>query len=110
MTKKIKYLLSFILPISIFFIISWICGFIPFGAYSHNIFDAFFEYPTFIMELRNMLRGAQNIFYTMHGALGVNFFSILTLYGGSPLNLLFYFFPQDKIYLFYTLLIYFKID
>lgn len=107
--KRFLYLASFLIPIIFFFILSYICGYIPFKGASYNAFDAFYEYPTFLMELGNMLKTGRSIFYTLHGALGVNFFCILNLYGGSPLNLLAYFFNNENIYLFYTLLIYLKI-
>lgn len=109
MNKKKFYLLSFIAPMLLLFIISTICGYIPFGEYTFNKFDAFYEYPTFLVELGRMLREGRSIFYTLHAGMGVNFFSILNLYGGSPLNLFSVFFDNTTIYIFYTILIYIKL-
>lgn len=108
--KNVKYyLLSFLLPVGLLFIASILGDYIPFGNYTFNVFDAFYEYPTFIAELGNLLRNGESIFYTLHGGFGVNFFSILNLYVGSPLNLFSVFFDNTTIYIFYTLLIYLKI-
>ena len=101
--KKKYYLLSFIAPMLLLFIASTICGYVPFGEYTFNKFDAFYEYPTFLVELGRMLREGRSIFYTFHAGMGVNFFSILNLYGGSPLNLFSVFFDNTTIYIFYTL-------
>lgn len=109
MNKKKFYLLSFILPMALLLIVSTIAGYIPFGPYTFNKFDAFYEYPTFLVELGNMLRNGTTIFYTLHAGMGVNFFSILNLYGGSPLNFFSIFFDHTTIYIFYALLIYIKI-
>ena len=109
MSKRKFYLLCFIIPIFLLFIVSSLCGYIPLGPYTFNIFDSFNEYPTFLVELGNMLRSGRSIFYTLHAGLGVNFFSILNLYGGSPLNLFSVFFDNTNIYIFYAILIYLKI-
>ena len=109
MKKKKFYLLSFLAPMLLLFVVSIICGYIPFGEYTFNKFDAFNEYPTFLVELGRMLREGSSIFYTLHAGMGVNFFSILNLYGGSPLNLFSIFFDNTTIYIFYTLLIYLKL-
>ena len=107
--KKKYYLLSFIAPMLLLFIVSTICGYIPFGEYTFNIYDSYYQYPTFLVELGRMLREGSSIFYTLHAGMGVNFFSILNLYGGSPLNLFSLFFDNTTIYIFYTLLIYVKL-
>ena len=109
MKKRTLYILSFISPMILFFLISSLCGYIPFGKYSFNLYDAYYEYPTFLVELGRMLRSGQSIFYTLHAGMGVNFFSILNLYGGSPLNIFSIFFNNTNIIIFYTLLIYIKI-
>ena len=109
MSKKKFYLLCFLIPMFLLFIISTICGYIPFGNYTFNKYDAFYEYPTFLVELGNMLRSGRSIFYTLHAGMGVNFLGILNLYGGSPLNLFSIFFDNTTIYIFYTMLIYLKI-
>ena len=109
MKRKYYYILSFIAPMLLLFMVSTICGYFPFGDYTFNKYDAFYEYPTFLVELGNMLRSGRSIFYTLHAGMGVNFFSILNLYGGSPLNLFSVFFDNTTIYIFYTLLIYVKL-
>ncbi len=107
--KKKYYLLSFIAPMLLLFIVSTLCGYIPFKDYTFNKFDAFYEYPTFLVELGRMLREGSSVFYTLHAGMGVNFFSILNLYGGSPLNIFSVFFDNTTIYIFYTILIYLKL-
>lgn len=109
MKRKYYYLLSFLAPMALLFIASAFCGYIPFGSYTFNNYDSYYEYPTFLIELGNILQNGRSIFYTLHAGMGVNFFSILNLYGGSPLNLFSVFFDNTTIYIFYTLLIYVKL-
>ena len=109
MKRKYYYLLSFLAPMALLFIASAFCGYIPFSSYTFNNYDSYYEYPTFLIELGNILQNGRSIFYTLHAGMGVNFFSILNLYGGSPLNLFSVFFDNTTIYIFYTLLIYVKL-
>jgi len=109
MKKKFLYLLSFIVPVIVFLVIATITDFLPFGKKMLVVYDAYFEYSTFLAELGDILRNGKSIFYTLRGGMGVNFYSILNLYCGSPLNLLTVFFKRENIYIFYTLMIYLKV-
>ena len=101
MKKKFLYLLSFIVPVIVFLVIATITDFLPFGKKMLVVYDAYFEYSTFLAELGDILRNGKSIFYTLRGGMGVNFYSILNLYCGSPLNLLTVFFKRENIYFLY---------
>ncbi len=109
MKKIILYLLSFITPIIFLLIMAYICNYLPFGSFTFNAFDAYNQYPSFFIELSNILNSGHTLLYTLHGALGVNFYNIITSYLGSPLNILIFFFKENQIYLLFTLLVYLKI-
>ncbi len=107
MKKKRFYLLAFLIPLVIFFIISMIANHIPFGEYIYNYFDSYVQYPTFLTEtIRSIKSGS---FYTLLGGFGTDFYNIRTLYMNSPLNILFILFKQKNLYIFYTILIYLRI-
>ncbi len=107
MKKRKFYILAFLIPLVIFFLISLIANHIPFGEYIYNYFDSYVQYPAFLTEtIRSIKSGA---FYTLLGGFGTDFYNIRTLYMNSPLNFLFLLFKQENLYIFYTILIYLRI-
>lgn len=107
MKKRKFYILAFLIPLVIFFLISLIANHIPFGEYIYNYFDSYVQYPAFLTEtIRSIKSGS---FYTLLGGFGTDFYNIRTLYMNSPLNILFLLFKQENLYIFYTILIYLRI-
>lgn len=109
MKKKFLYFLSFGLPIVIFMVVAGLKGFLPFKDKIFNMFDGYAQYPAFMAEFGSMLRGGRSILYTFGMGMGVDFLGIIYLYLANPLNLLLVFFQREKIFLFYTGMIYLKI-
>lgn len=105
MNNKKIYLLSFFIPIGIFFIISLISGYVPFFDEVYQIFDARHQYPGFLTEFVTRLNG-ENFFYSFNGGLGFNFIGTLTYYLMSPLNLLLIFFNAETLTYFFIIVIY----
>lgn len=101
--SKIFYLLSFLIPITIFFILAFFNDFIPFGNQSYNIFDSNLQYPGFFVQLKSFSA------FNFTGGLGFNFIGMATYYLMSPLNLLFLLFKNVNYHMFLALLIYIKI-
>ncbi len=85
--KIIIYLLSFLIPIIIFFICATINDYMPIGQAYYHLSDAYYQYPGIILEYANLLKSG-NIFYSWNAGLGFNFFGTIAYYGMSPLNLL----------------------
>lgn len=107
--RKMKYyILSFFIPIFIFVSICIVSKIYPFGNRLLNLFDSYKQYPSMLIEMVTKIKNHESLFYTLHGALGTNFYSIMCYYTLSPLNLLFLFFKTNQIYLFYAILIYLK--
>lgn len=75
------YILSAMIPILIFFLASFILGYLPLGENTFEIFDAKEQYAGFIMALKS-----GNIFHSWSGGLGFNLLASLYYYAGSPLN------------------------
>lgn len=109
MKKKLLYFLSFSLPIIIFMIVAGLNGFLPFGNKLFNMFDAYTQYPGFMAEFGDMLRMGRSLLYSFKLGMGVDFFGIICYYLINPFNLLLAFFKNEKIFLFYTAMIYLKI-
>lgn len=106
--KKIKnYALAFIIPIVMFLIISILTNHVPFGKYLFNYIDSYKMYPSLLVNTIRSLKEGQ-FFYNLHSAFGTDFYNMRSLYMNSPLNLLFLFFKEDQLILFYTLLIFFR--
>ncbi|MBQ7283676.1 MAG: YfhO family protein, partial [Oscillospiraceae bacterium] len=88
------YTASFAVPVAVM-IAAYLANGI-FTQWSILINDLSSQYSAFLLYYRNSL--AQNgIFYSFSKALGGNFFGIFTYYLTSPLNLLVFLFPSDKI-------------
>ncbi len=103
--KRYIYLLAFLIPIGIFFIVSLISGYVPFFDEVYQIFDARHQYPGFFIELKSRL-ASDSIFYSLNGGLGFNFLGTITYYLMSPLNLLLPLFNAESLTYFYLVVIY----
>lgn len=94
---------SFFLPFLIMFFVLLSMG-ISYGSERTILAsDSFHQYVIFAQALRNILHGADSMFYTFTSGLGVNFFALASYYLGSFLSPLVYFFNlqsmPDAIYL-----------
>lgn len=94
---------SFLLPFLIMFFVLLSMG-ISYGSEKTILAsDGFHQYVIFAQALRNILHGADSMFYTFTSGLGVNFFALASYYLGSLLSPLVYFFNlqsmPDAIYL-----------
>ncbi len=105
--KWLIYLVSALIPVLIFFICACINKYYPYGDKYLSVSDAYFQYPGFLLEYARLLKSG-NIFFSWHGALGFNFFSSLTYYGMSPLNLICLFANPDNYLNYATLMVYIR--
>lgn len=88
------YLISFAVPVAVM-----ICAYLANGIFTQwtiLINDLSSQYSTFLLYYRNSML-ENGIFYSFSKALGGNFYGIFTYYLTSPLNLLVFLFPSDKI-------------
>lgn len=100
--KKIKTLFhkqmlwnaaAFIIPVFIFLIILYRCGFYPFGEKSMLIMDMQGQYVHFFASLRDALFGDNSLFFSWSRSMGGNYWGLLAYYVASPLSLITLFFP-----------------
>jgi len=84
--KFLMYILAGLVPVAIFLLCAGLNKFLPFGDELLNSYDSFTQYPGMILEYARLIRSG-NIFYSWSAGLGFNFFSSITYYGMSPLNL-----------------------
>lgn len=101
-TKKIKLLFhkqmlwtvaAFVIPVLIFLIILYKCGFYPFGEKSMLIMDMQGQYVHFFASLRDALFGDNSLFFSWSRSMGGNYWGLLAYYIASPLSLITLFFP-----------------
>lgn len=106
--KVIHYIIAFILPVLLLFIIAMLSNHVPFGEYLFNYSDAYSMYPAILTHsIRTILDG--NFFYNIYSALGSDFYNLRTLYMNSPFHLLFFLFKKENIFVFYTILLFLKV-
>ncbi len=103
MKKYLKYLLAFLIPISIFCVCLAINHIAPFGKYLITTYDSKVQYPGFFMGLKNMH------FFMFNAGFGFNFFGTMAYYVMNPINLLIKFFDIYNYNTFYFLIIILKI-
>ena len=88
------YGISFAVPVAVM-----LCAYLANGIFTQwsiLINDLSSQYSAFLLYYRNSML-ENGIFYSFSKALGGNFFGIFTYYLTSPLNLLVFLFPSDKI-------------
>jgi len=106
--KVIHYIIAFILPVLLLFIIAMLSNHVPFGEYLFNYSDAYSMYPAILTHsIRTILDG--HFFYNIYSALGSDFYNLRTLYMNSPFHLLFFLFKKENIFVFYTILLFLKV-
>ena len=75
----------------------------PFGNISLLSMDMEIQYVNIYNWFYDVLHGSASLFYDFSKSLGGNMFGIWSTYLASPINLLVYFFPHDRIPYFITL-------
>lgn len=108
MKKRYVYILAFLIPIFIFFLMSLIAKYVPFFEEIYQVYDARHQYPGFYIELVNRLKEGQ-LFFSFGAGLGFNFLGTITYYLISPLNLLIFFFKPENLTIFFMIIIYIRI-
>lgn len=101
--ENINGLISFILPLFVLVIIFSLVKIFPFGNNSITVIDGNNQYMAILAYFRENIFHPQNLLYSFKLNLGGQFFSVLTYYLLSPINLLSLLFPISKIPLFFEL-------
>lgn len=103
--NKLFYILSFLIPVILFFIILGTMNIFPFGNYSFFSNDAVSQYIPFHTELAEKLQTGESLFYSFSNGMGTDFFSEISYYLASPFNLFLFFVPLKYVplYLLITL-------
>ena len=97
------YFAAFLLTLLILMISMAIDGMFPFGDNSVLKWDLEIQYIDIYAWFRNALHSSEGLFYSFSKSLGGNMFGVFSLYLGSPVNLLIYFFDVEDIPVFLTL-------
>lgn len=108
-TKKIIYIICFILPILIMMTIFIIKGIFPFGERSFLRTDLYHQYLPFSAELQNKLKSFGSFFYTYKVGLGTNFLTLFAYYLASPFNIFLLFISNEYVIEFITYMMVFKL-
>ena len=90
-------LLSFFIPVVCMLIAYAFLGIFPFGEKSILTVDLNGQYISFFSYYKEILKGNADIFYTFSKSLGGDMAGLFAYYLASPLNILFVFFPTDRL-------------
>lgn len=104
-----KYLLSFIIPVSIIIIIMLYLKIAPFGDTSVLMWDAEYQYKDYYGYLWDILHGNACVEYFSGKSLGGKMMGLFCYYLSSPLNLLLLFFEKESITVFLSVMTILKI-
>lgn len=105
---KVLFLWAFIIPIALLSIVYAFMGVFPIGDRSIFTVDLYNQYAPFLYSYRDRLLNFESIFYSLHGGLGLNYFSLWAYYLASPFNLLLLPFSEKWLPLGITFLSLFK--
>lgn len=99
--KRIKenyiFILSFILPMVIMFVIFTSLGVGFIGEKTIISSDMYTQYVAYFGKFKDILSGDGSIFYSFNKSIGGNNIGLFAYYLASPLNLLLIFFPKSAI-------------
>ena len=99
--KKIKenyiFILSFILPMVIMFVVFTSLGVGFIGEKTIISSDMYTQYVAYFGKFKDILSGDGSIFYSFNKSIGGNNIGLFAYYLASPLNLLLIFFPKSAI-------------
>ena len=99
--KKIKenyiFILSFILPMVIMFVVFTSLGVGFIGDKTIVSSDMYTQYVAYFGKFKDILSGDGSIFYSFNKSIGGNNIGLFAYYLASPLNLLLIFFPKSAI-------------
>lgn len=100
---------AFIIPILLYLAVMLLCKITPFGQRTLLVWDANGQYASYLTELRRMILGKADPFYTFHTVLGGGTAGLISYYLASPWNVIFIFFKETDLPLAYSLLVLLKI-
>lgn len=95
--KYIIYLLSFILPVIIFFGCCAFLGIFPFGEKATLVSDMLVQYSSFFLFYKRMFAEGLSVFYSFGAGCGTTILDLFSYYLASPFNLILLFFSEANI-------------
>lgn len=96
--RQIPYIwLGPIITLGIMLVLYAAGGIYPFGTATTAFSDGIAQYVPFLSELRNKISEGGSLLFTWHMGGGVNFWTTITYYLASPLNLIALLFNPDKM-------------
>lgn len=100
---------AFFIPVLLYLSVMLICKIVPFGNQTLLVWDANNQYASYLTELRRMILGQADPYYTFHTALGSGTAGLISYYLASPWNVLFIFFKETELPLAYSMMVLLKI-
>lgn len=95
--NKLIFLAAAILPV-FFMLIAYVrMGIYPFGDKTLYTWDLEEQYSSFMVLMHNLLRGKEQLNYSLTGGLGGNLYGLAAYYLGSPFNIIMVFFNEKTM-------------
>lgn len=104
-SKKLNYIwFAPIITLILLSVLYAIAGIYPFGANSTAFSDGINQYVPMLAEFSRKIKEGGSLFFTWNMGAGTNFWSNLTYYLASPLNLISIFYSSENIYKAFSLI------
>ena len=94
---KYIYIISFLIPVIVFFVYMYIVGLSPFGSHSLLLGDAHAQIYPFLLEMYHKVHNGDAFFYSWNMGVGTNYYANMVYYLMSPFNWLLMLLPEHML-------------
>lgn len=108
-SKKMPYVLAFLIPLAVMIFVCIRRGIYPFGDNCFLHIDMYHQYAPFFMEFLHKLKEHGSLMYSWNLGIGSDFVATYAYYLASPLNWLLVFCPEKYVIEFMTILVLLKV-
>lgn len=108
-SKKMPYVLAFLIPLAVMIFVCIRRGIYPFGDNCFLHIDMYHQYAPFFMEFLHKLKEHGSLMYSWNLGIGSDFVATYAYYLASPINWLLVFCPEKYVIEFMTILVLLKV-
>ena len=108
-SRNLFIFLSFLIPFALMFIAFAVMGCRPFGDKQILVTDLWHQYYPFLVDFQDKLKHGESLFWSWTQGGGTNYFSLMSYYLASPLNIFTIFIPNDWLDMYLTFSVVLKI-
>ena len=107
--RNVFVIFSFLIPFALMFIAFAVMGCQPFGDKQILVTDLWHQFYPFLVDFQDKLKHGESLFWSWTQGAGTNYFSLMSYYLASPLNIVTIFIPYEWLDMFLTFSVVLKI-